>query len=320
MSNLDDLPFVSVIIPLFNEEAYVGLTLKALQEVNYPRDLYEVIVVDNGSTDRSREIASSFDVNLIEEPDLKVGGVRNAGANVAKGDIFAFLDSDCLIQKEWISASVERLKTAEVGAVGGNGMLRPDPTWVETAWVIDNFPIKSRVNSLGGGSFILTKQLFLQCGGFDPSLNAGEDTKLSKAITERGYQLEFVPSCAIIHLGFPTTVKAFCQRQYWQSSSYGKAKFNLIDKVFLLTVFTLFCLIACITLFALSSPFSLYLLLPLLFNSTLLTTNRIFKARSRSIKLVFLLQIALLDLLYLYSRVSGLAVSLFFDPFNKKAV
>lgn len=92
-------------------------------------------------------------------------------------------------------------------------------------------------SSLIGGSFILKKNLFDILNGFDEKINAGEDTRLSKKITNTGLALWFVSDCAVVHLGFPRTVRDFARRQFWHSSSYLKSNNGLKDKTFIAVIF-----------------------------------------------------------------------------------
>jgi glycosyltransferase involved in cell wall biosynthesis len=85
---------VSIILPARNEERSIERALDALNALAYPRERYEVIVVDNGSTDATTRIARSRGVQVLQHPEGRVGAVRNAGAAGATGSILAFLDAD----------------------------------------------------------------------------------------------------------------------------------------------------------------------------------------------------------------------------------
>ena len=82
--SLNHLPTISIIVPLYNEEQFIGKCLESLVECEYPSNKKEIIVVDNGSCDSSFEIASEFDVTLLKIVDVKVGAVRNFGVHHAK--------------------------------------------------------------------------------------------------------------------------------------------------------------------------------------------------------------------------------------------
>ncbi len=94
---------ISVVIPAFNEEQNIGRCLESLSRQTVPRDEYEIIVVDGGSHDRTREIAAEYaDLVFIQE-SKRVGGARNDGIRRAEGDVVATTDADCIIPPGWIA-------------------------------------------------------------------------------------------------------------------------------------------------------------------------------------------------------------------------
>ena len=90
-------PFVSVIIPAKNASKWLGLCLNAIVNQSYPKEHIEILVIDNGSTDNTIQIAQSYGTTVIEKPELKLGALRNCGTDIAKGTAFAFIDSDVVI-------------------------------------------------------------------------------------------------------------------------------------------------------------------------------------------------------------------------------
>lgn len=94
---------ISIVIPAFNEEQNIGRCLESLTQQTVPRDEYEIIVVDGGSRDRTREIAGEFaDLVFIQE-SARVGGARNDGIRRAKGKVVATTDADCIIPPRWVA-------------------------------------------------------------------------------------------------------------------------------------------------------------------------------------------------------------------------
>ncbi|SFR40296.1 Glycosyl transferase family 2 [Marinobacter gudaonensis] len=228
----EEYPFVSIVIPAYNEGDHIGKCLAALISQNYPDDRYEIIVVDNGSSDNTVAEAQRFDVRVLSKPAVKVGAVRNFGVAHSRGDILAFIDSDCIAQPNWLSAGVSALKKENVGAVGGGCLLREEPSWIEKGWKLGKEGSDEQVTSLAGGSFLVKANLFRKLNGFDESINAGEDTKLSRDIASLGYRLLFLKECFVVHLGYPTTIKGFFKREYWHSSSYLNSQTGFNDLMF----------------------------------------------------------------------------------------
>src|SRR5690554_3348158 len=104
-----DSKFISVIVPAHNEEKYISQCLESLTTQDYPKNLYEVIVVDNNSADKTSEIAANFDVKIIQQSTGPVGAVRNAGAEKAQGEYLAFIDADCIASPNWLSQGAAAL-------------------------------------------------------------------------------------------------------------------------------------------------------------------------------------------------------------------
>lgn len=100
------LPFVSVIIPTLNEERYIGKCLESIFNLDYPKNRYEIILVDNGSKDRTIEITKKFNAKIIKRKSLTIGTLRNIGARDARGSILAFIDADCIADRNWIKRAI----------------------------------------------------------------------------------------------------------------------------------------------------------------------------------------------------------------------
>lgn len=93
---------ISVVVPSYNEEQNIRACLESLEDQTLPRDQYEIIVVDGGSKDRTREIAAEYADLVFIQTAKKVGGARNDGALKATGEILATTDADCIIPTEWL--------------------------------------------------------------------------------------------------------------------------------------------------------------------------------------------------------------------------
>lgn len=304
-------PFVSIVMPAFNEERYIELSLKAVRQMSYPKHKLEIIVVDNGSTDKTVEIAQRYADKVIVHPNVKVGGVRNEGVRHSEGEIIAFIDSDCLPAEGWLRDSLNYMNDNSCDAVGGIYLLRERPTWVESAWLINPMPRDGVTNRLVGGSILISKDVFISCGMFDENLNAGEDYALARTLKEKGFTLHEAKCCSLVHLGYPTNLLSFIARQYWHSSSYLKSKKRgEIDFLFLI--------VATYAVSILALPFSVlimpFMLLPvtsiILLFPVILSVKRIVASGYKSYRLDSYLKIYLLDFCYLLGRSLGLMKSI----------
>lgn len=110
----------SVIVPFFNEEKYIRKCINSLLDQDFNKDEYEIIFIDNGSTDSSNAIAEEFkEVILLHENKTNVYTARNKGLKIAKGEIIAFTDADCAVSKDWLSQIYEKMnKTGATIALG----------------------------------------------------------------------------------------------------------------------------------------------------------------------------------------------------------
>jgi glycosyltransferase involved in cell wall biosynthesis len=310
-------PFVSVLIPAYNEEEDIAKCLQSVKCQDYPIDRYEVIVMDNGSTDKTKEIAARFNVKIVDASGMKIGGVRNFGAKMSIGSIFAYIDADCIAPENWIRSGVSLLLSSqEVGAVGGGSDIRGDANWVEKAWILSrSVPGVSYRKILATGSFFIGKEDFLDVGGFNDSIEAGEDTEISRKLVENNKKLLYSTEIRVVHLGFPRTVTSFLLRQIWQSSDYLKSKKSLFDPIFILTNISLITLVFSayyLVLWLLTEntelsstflPLTLNLMLPVM-----LSVYRYRKSK-RPFEFFLFLQVIFLNHIYLLARIFGLLKS-----------
>lgn len=231
------IPDVSVVIPALNASSTLAVCLESVRlAAEHARLTIEILLMDNGSTDQTQAIARSYGATVREIKGIRVGALRNAGAEQAAGKILAFVDSDCIVPPTWLATAVAELADDKIGAVGGDCQVPPDSTWVERAWTS---PISRNtrwyVNRLASATLIIRKALFDQLSGFDSTLIAGEDDDLSNRIARAGYKLLGHRDCSVIHLGYPKTLRAVARRQAWHGRSQIDTAESPFDKLLLLT-------------------------------------------------------------------------------------
>lgn len=226
---MQEFPFVSVIIPAYNESLMLERTLPALNKINYKKDRYEIIVVDNGSTDGTEKISAKYNAKVILFPEGKtIAAVRNRGALEAKGDVLAFLDADCLVTENWLLNAVKSFKNG-VGVVGSKGL---DPLYVST-WVQNcrskiirrskEEPIY--VDWLSSVNMLLKKDLFDQVGGFDEKLETCEDADIGFRLNKIT-KILFNPKVKAYHLREPKTLLDLFKKELWHGKSLYKGVFR----------------------------------------------------------------------------------------------
>jgi len=207
-------PFVSIIIIVLNMAEFIGTCLSSLNSLDYPKDKYEIIVVDGGSTDKTVPICEGFGVKLIVESRKGRGIARNVGVAKSQGDIIAFIDADCAASRDWLSVHVENHREISVGAVGGS-VTNPYISRSTLPAILshyDNFgefdeklPKRTFYHIPTCNASYKRKVLFAaQC--FDDKLDQYEDFLLSKKITNSGYLVIFDPKARVTHFGVPPTM------------------------------------------------------------------------------------------------------------------
>ncbi len=123
-------PLISVIIPAYNEEKFLGKCLDSLGRQELDKKFFEVIVVDNASTDKTSEIAKKYPFRLIREPKLSVVIARQSGVNISKGQIIVSADADTIYPPNWLRLIKENFdKNPKLIALVGWTYYRRTPTW-----------------------------------------------------------------------------------------------------------------------------------------------------------------------------------------------
>jgi glycosyltransferase involved in cell wall biosynthesis len=177
---------ISIIIPAYNEESLLAATLLQLQaSAAAAGELYEMIVVDDGSTDRTAEIASAHHARVVSVQVRQIGAARNAGAKVATGELLVFVDADTLVPPEVLRGALAAFRAGAVG--GGAGALQDsnEPRWGPPLMVFVS--VVMRTFGWAAGCFVFVRSdVFDRVGGFDERYFASEEIHLSRAVKKHG--------------------------------------------------------------------------------------------------------------------------------------
>ena len=214
----------SFVVPARNEELHLDACLKSLKAQSHNSDDlldYQLIVVDNASTDQTVRIASRHDAMIVSVPPGNPGRARNAGVKHAIHEYIAFIDADCVLPKNWFLNTRNTLNEPEVVAVGCPQARAPrDASWVERVWVntiIPTEPTNTKpVTWLPSFNLLMKRANFLAIGGFDESLETCEDSDLSYRLGHTG-KLICNSETPVRHLGESRTLPEFFQREMWRS-------------------------------------------------------------------------------------------------------
>jgi len=203
-SQLDKDPKLSIIIPTFNSESTIRRCLLSLISQSYPREKYEIILVDDGSEDRTVQVANEVgtDIIILRKQRGGPGDARNVGVKQARGKFLGFIDSDCEAKKDWIKTIIEELQTLE--AIGGpisNGNPHSKNAWAEYFIEFGGFDKnkkRSLVRFFPTCNGACRRDIFLKVGGFNKT-PTGEDVLLGNSLTRAGVKLTFIPELQIHH-------------------------------------------------------------------------------------------------------------------------
>jgi len=217
-----ELPRISVVIPVRNDAARLEVCLRSLRQQLYPGGCWELIVVDNGSSDASREVARAWGATVLCFPGLKVGALRNRGVAVASGDILAFVDADHELPPDWLHRGLAALEAEDgVAAVGAPCDVPKRATWVQRVWSVHRLRRRGRhpTRWLGSGNLFIRREAFLRAGGFREDLVAAEDVDLCLRLAQTAGRVVCDPSIVNWHHGEPATLWQFIRKEYWRGSS-----------------------------------------------------------------------------------------------------
>lgn len=224
-SDPSSAPPVSVAVCTHNGASTLRECLEGTLNLDYPH--YEVIVVSDGSTDGSAEIARSYEaVHVIETPQRGLAAARNAAAEAAAGEIIAYIDDDAVPDPAWLQNVASAFADDQVAVVGGPNVLPPNSSWV--AECVANAPggpthvlVSDReAEHVPGCNMAIRKAALDRIGGFDPQFHAaGDDVDICWRLLDSGQRIAFSPGAVVLHHR-RRTVRAYLGQQ----RGYGKAE------------------------------------------------------------------------------------------------
>jgi len=252
--SLPQYPKVSVVVASYNGARTLKLCLESLQRLNYPD--YEIILVDDGSTDTTPKVAAEMErvgpsaagpgeerrarssapypplVCIRHEKNFGLSVARNTGIAAATGEIVAFTDSDCRADEDWLYYLVGDLVGSEFVGVGGPNLLPPEDSRVAAAVMVSpggpaHVMLTDReAEHIPGCNMAFYKRALEEIGGFDPIfMKAGDDVDVCWRLQEAGCRIGFSPSAFVWHYR-RSTVAAYLRQQ----EGYGEAEALLVRK------------------------------------------------------------------------------------------
>jgi glycosyltransferase involved in cell wall biosynthesis len=211
---------VSIIIPALNEEKMIGRCLDSLTRLAFARSRFEVLVVDNGSRDKTLAVAESFkdrlNLKVLQQAGVRISALRNLGARAAAGDIVAFLDADCLAPADWLDRIFALTPTDGAGVLGAHYLLPEDSSWVGRTWHrYQEAPKSGEVSHVPAGDLVMRREDFLKLGGFDERIQTNEDYELCERARKASMRVRAFPQIGVVHLGTAQSLRVFFRKQAW---------------------------------------------------------------------------------------------------------
>jgi glycosyltransferase involved in cell wall biosynthesis len=226
------IPKISVIIPAYNAAATLPDCLTALRgQVNVPA-LFEILVVDDGSSDCTAEVAQRFPVTLLQQPHAGPAAARNLGLQAAQGELIFFTDADCVPANDWLATMAHPFTEEKVA--GCKGIYATRQTELVARFVQLEYDVKygamatcNTIDFIDTYSAGYRRSTLLAAGGFDPRFPGAsvEDAELAFRLSALGYQLVFNPAARVWHR-HPHTLVGYLHRKarygFWRVRVYTR--------------------------------------------------------------------------------------------------
>ncbi|MEZ0335883.1 MAG: glycosyltransferase family 2 protein [Gemmatimonadales bacterium] len=217
------LPSVSIVIPTYGRPGQLAECLRSIAQLDYPRDRYEVIVVDDGGPSLLDPVVAPFraqvSLQLIRQRNAGPSAARNAGAERASGEYLAFTDDDCLLDPGWLGALAGVWKESPDCMAGGLTLNAAEGISSATSQLIVDVVYRhynadpAHARFVASNNMALPARAFRDIGGFDPSFRAAEDRDFCDRWIHRGHRIIYTPA-AVVHHDRPMNVAGFCRLHF----------------------------------------------------------------------------------------------------------
>lgn len=322
-------PLVSIIVPVKNEGKLLRNLLGSIQKLDYPQDRIEVIIADGQSTDDTKQVALNYKAKVIDNPKQTVGPGRNAAFKIAQGELIAFSDADCEVDKNWLKNSLKYFSDSKVAGVGGPNFTPPNDTDFAKAvgFFLSqplfsagsthglNLPYLKEVASLPGCNAIYRQEILDKVMPIDESLLTCDDTEMNLRIGDLGYKLLSVPYVFVWHYQRPTPKRLWQKIYRWAIGrlQLGKKRKDGVNFIHILTGLSL-PILAFLLLFSLFINPLPFLLFSVSFCLTLLFFFLLALIKTKSFKIA--LNLPLVSLIVVIAWSTGFLKELLFPLKN----
>lgn len=205
-----ETPFVSVVLPVYNDPDGVETTLESLTSLHYPDECYEILVVDNDSTDETPQVIQSFaddhtNVSMLVERDVQSSyAARNRAVEVSRGDILAFIDADMHVEADWLEQIVDVLAESGADYIGCDVELYTpgERTAADHFDKLRGFDIERYINKLQFAPtccLVVRREVFETVGSFDDRLVSSGDMEFGNRVADAGFDIHFAQNVTMYH-------------------------------------------------------------------------------------------------------------------------
>lgn len=216
-------PPVSIYVPSFNAERTLRDCLESILDQTVPFD--QVIVIDDGSTDRTSEIATEFGVDLVRNPvNRGLAACRNTGLLTARNPLVAAVDSDCTLAPDWLETLLPQMERADVAAAGG-ALYESNVNSLADRWRLEHMPQNwgsvplMNPPFLFGCNILCKREAILETGGYNETFTTnGEDVDISRRLMLSGWSLMYDPRARAFHLQQDTFLSVMNRWWRWYNA------------------------------------------------------------------------------------------------------
>lgn len=221
---------ISIIVPVYNRNKEIITLLDSLLCIDYPKEFYEIIVIDNNSIDGTKEVIKNYPVRLLEENDIQSSyAARNKGIKNAKYGILAFIDSDCIADEDWLKEGIKPIIGGKADIVGGNVefFFSEKKTAAELYDSITNMQIEDNIrerNVAKTANLFAKKEIFNKIGLFPDYVKSGGDVQWTNKATRKSFSLVYAPKAVVKHPA--RSLKNLIKKQH----SVGKGMMHILTQ------------------------------------------------------------------------------------------
>jgi len=193
---------VTLAVSTYNSAATIVPCVESLLATDYPDK--EIIIIDDGSTDRTLELLQEYPVKVIPQNHQGVSAGRDLALRNALGEFILYTDSDCEVDRMWVREMLAPFDNSDIGAVTGRTVFRTDArctSWIRSLDIEERYARRKTYTELANGTnCAFPRKLLLKTGGFDPRWFHAEDTEVSYRVLQQGLRIYYQPSAVVRHV------------------------------------------------------------------------------------------------------------------------